>query len=97
MAIDTLKIYDDLLASGVPEVQAHAQAKAIADANKVTPEDLVNMEKELKYDFEASQQRIRADFAMFSQRIEQSLMWMRLIGGGMIVAFMTNGLQGWFK
>ena len=73
--IDTLKIYDDLKASGVPENQAHAQAMAIYHANRVTPEDLKL--------FEAKTQALY-------DKIVSDLMWMRLIGAAMTFAFVSN-------
>ena len=69
--VDTLQIYDDLKASGIPEEQAHAQAKAIANANRVTPEDLAKMETR---------------FEMAFSKIDKDLFWMRVIGAGMVTA-----------
>jgi hypothetical protein len=57
MAIkNTLTLYKELIASGVPENQAEVQAQQLGGVTDIL------------------------------ERIEKDLFWMRLIGGGMIVA-----------
>lgn len=62
MNIDTLKIYDDLKAAGIPEVQAHAEAMAIAHANRVTPEDLAKIRDDYRHDMDKVVIKIDTNF-----------------------------------
>lgn len=97
MAIDTLQIYDDLKASGVPDAQAHAQAKAIADAAKVQPEDMATLGERLNQESE----RIRRDFShaidLLIQKMDLSFKYTHSIGAAIFMAIIANMLLSWFK
>lgn len=84
--IDTLQIYDDLKASGIPEEQAHAQAKAIANSNRITPEDLAAMTTRYELDFSHLENRLNRRF----DKLDRDLLWMRTIGAAMIMLFFGN-------
>ena len=67
MNVDTLKIYDDLKASGVPDAQAHAQAMAIGHTNIVTPNDLVKIREDFKSDIEKLIIKVDTNFTWLSR------------------------------
>lgn len=80
---DALQIYDDLLAAGTPQAQAHAQARAMADSRGITSEDLLKLESKI-----------------FSRldKIDSDMLWMRVIGGFMILMFSANiAVLCWLK
>lgn len=72
--IDTLQIYNDLKAAGVSEEASQAQAKAIAHANKVTPEDLASLEKSILN---------RLNDVIIEMK------WMKAVGAVMTAAFLS--------
>jgi hypothetical protein len=57
---DTLTLYNELIATGIPEAQAQIQAKQNGDVTDI----LVKIEKDLS--------------------------WMRVIGAGMVAAYVAN-------
>ncbi len=75
---DTLKLFDELVASGVPESQARIQAQQLGGMSDYLGEMTSKFDKRL-------------------DKIDTDLMWMRVIGAAMIVAFFSNGLSSWFR
>ena len=73
---DTLKLYDDLIKSGVSEPAARAQAQQLGVMGNVV--DLLRYELN---DFKVS--------------ITKDLFWMRVIGGTMVAALLSNGIFNW--
>ena len=67
---DTLTLYEELVASGVPDAQAKIQAHQLGGIN-----DAMDRQTDILED------------------IKKDLFWMRIIGGAMIVAFLSNA---WF-
>ena len=61
---DTLTLYEELVASGVPDEQAKIQAHQLGGVTDILED------------------------------IKKDLFWMRIIGGAMIVAFLSNA---WFS
>jgi hypothetical protein len=88
--IDTLKLYDDLKAAGVPEEQAHAQAMAIYHANRVSPEDLIRLDEKIRTDFSNTIDKL-------IQKMDINFSWMRGIGIALLVAFIGNIAVNWYK
>ncbi len=97
MNIDTLQIYNELKASGINEEQAQAQAKAIANANRVTPEDLAKVRE----DFSNNLVKVREDFSntidKLILKIDINFNYMAKIGGAIFGALIINIILSWFK
>ncbi len=72
---DTLTLYEDLIASGAPEAQAKIQAHQMGDL----ADEMGSRYNELNAKLDLSLQGLRKD-----------LMWMKIIGGAMTLAFMSN-------
>lgn len=66
---DTLTLYEELVAKGVPEEQAKIQAHQLGGVSEA-------MDRQTDV----------------LQEIKKDLFWMRIIGGAMIVTFLSNVL-----
>ena len=73
ITFDTLKFVETLAAAGVPEPQAKAFARAVADSNETaelaTKRDLVEYQSVLKYDLRALESQINVHFEQLESRI----------------------------
>lgn len=83
---NALEIYDDLLASGMMPEEAHATAKAIADANRVSPEDLVKIREDFSHSME-----------ILIQKVDINFRYMGGIGGAIFIAIIANMVLSWVK
>jgi len=95
--VDSLKIYDDLKATGIPDAQAHAQARAIADSVQVAPKDL----QQIRIDFNKESQDIRNDFSSVIEKLELKMdlhfKYTHIIGGGIFLSVIINIFVNWLK
>lgn len=72
---DTLTLYEELVASGVPDEQAKVQAHQLGGIGTYVGDAINEVNRKL-------------------EKIDKDLIWMRVIGAAMIVAFLSNA---WFK
>jgi len=79
---DTLTLYEELVASGVPEGQAKVQAHQLGSVGDYMGNAINNMNAKF----------VEMDRKL--EKIDKDLIWMRVIGAAMIVAFLSNA---WFK
>lgn len=86
---DTLELYDELVAGGCTEAQARVQAKQLASVG----DNLANALNRIDDKFTGALERI--DKRLIA--IDKDLFWMRIIGGSMTLAFLSNGISSWFK
>jgi len=79
---DTLTLYEELVASGVSEGQAKVQAHQLGSVGDYMGNAINNMNAKF----------VEMDRKL--EKIDKDLIWMRVIGAAMIVAFLSNT---WFK
>lgn len=79
---DTLTFYDELVAAGTPT----EQAKIMAHQQGGLADSLVGRFEALDARFET----LDAKLELSLQGISKDLMWMRIIGGAMTLAFLAN-------
>ena len=72
---DTLTLYEELVASGVPDDQAKVQAHQLGGIGTYVGDAISEVNRKL-------------------EKIDKDLIWMRVIGAAMIVAFLSNA---WFR
>lgn len=89
--MDTLKQYDRLRASGVPEEQARAQVEAMADtlkdADLATKGDLANLESRMTERMDSRISVLRADIRSDMHKIVAAL----AVGFAIVIARMFFG------
>jgi len=79
---DTLSIYKELLATGMPEAQADIQSHQMGSL----ADSLVGRFEAMDARFET----LDAKLELSLQGISKDLKWMRIIGGAMTLAFLAN-------
>ena len=79
---DTLTLYEELVASGVSEGQAKVQAHQLGSVGDYMGNAINDMNAKF----------VEMDRKL--EKIDKDLIWMRIIGGAMIVAFLSNA---WFS
>ena len=79
---DTLTLYEELVASGVPDEQAKVQAHQLGSMGDYMGNAINGMNAR----FNEMDRKL--------EKIDKDLIWMRIIGVAMIVAFLSNA---WFN
>jgi hypothetical protein len=79
---DTLTLYDELVATGTPS----EQAKIIAHQQGDLADSLVSRFEKMDAKFD----QLNSKLDLSIQGLRKDLMWMKIIGGAMIVCFASN-------
>lgn len=83
---DTLTIYEELVATGVPESQAKIQAHQMGAAGNAFEAAVGGLDRAIQ----GMNKRL--------DKIDSVLFWMRIIAIAMTVAFLSNGIiETWFR
>lgn len=78
---DTLTLYEELIAAGVPETSAKIQAHQLGGVTDCMGEFSNTLN----------------EFSNILNEIQKDMSWMRIIGAAMTVAFFSNGFFMWLK
>ena len=100
---DTLTLYEEMVATGMPEAQAKVQAHQLGGIDTYVGDAIHQMNKrmddkfnEMDDKFSEMEHRFNGKFNDVDKKldkIDKDLIWMRVIGAAMIVAFLSNA---WF-
>ena len=93
---DTLTLYEELVASGVPDEQAKVQAHQLGAVSTYVGDAIHQMNDRMNIKFNEMDERMDNKFNEVDRKldkIDKDLIWMRVIGAAMIVAFLSNA---WF-
>ncbi len=75
---DTLQLFDELVATGVPDAQARIQAQQLGSMGNYIGDVISSVNEKLD--------KLEIDLS----EIRKDLSWMRIIGAAMTVAFFSN-------
>lgn len=94
---DTLTLYEEQIARGVPDEQARIIAHQLGNL----ADEFGSLTDELTRELRSLRSEMTAGFSKIDIRfikIEKDMFWMRLIGAAMVITFFTNILSvAWLK
>lgn len=95
VTFDTLKYAEALKTAGVPDVQAKAQAEALADALRQGGQELATKADitELRMASKADLAAVRADIA----KLQTDLAWVRWIVTGGVGLYVLRSIAEWIR
>ena len=90
MNIDTLETYNNLKLAGIPEEQAQAQAKAIAHAYRVTPEDINRTNEDWRKADQKSREDFKAEMDKLIIKVDTNFIWLSRIMMTGVIGIIVN-------
>lgn len=90
---DTLTLYEEFIATGVPESQAKIQAHQLGAVSTYVGDAIHQINERMTTKFNEMDERMDNKFNEVDRKLDKDLVWMRVIGAAMIVAFLSNA---WF-
>lgn len=90
---DTLTLYEELTASGVPEDQAKIQAHQIGSLGDCLSNSIHSLETKLETRFLSIDTRF-ASIEKIISKLDKDMFWMRVIGAAMTATFFAHLFKG---
>ncbi len=82
---DTLTLYNEFKASGMPEEQAQIQAHQLGALSNTLEQSMITLRSEM------------FEIKTWLTKIDKDMHWMRIIGAAMTVTFFSNGFFMWLS